>query len=299
MSRRRCRGRGAPWARPARERARRRGALARRRAAGAAPRELAALLADKGVPTVGQARTQSRMRARPRASSTSSSVAAGRPRRRSHGSGREEVGVLPGDGDRAPNVLLPVVAEVTAGERHPARPRGRGSGRAGSRRWSSRRRSGPRERSGGPAPVGGRRHRGPVLGGRRSGRGRPRGRPGKGSSGSRRGRGGSTIAGTRSVSSRSRRPAARSPQLPGALRERLHRFEGGEREQRERRNEHAVEAPGAWAETATASTPATVAPVTSSRAPSPAPSVNAARRAMRTSAHRPREAGRSDRRPAP
>ena len=33
-------------------------------------------------------------------------------------------------------------------------------------------------------------------------------------------------------------------QLPGALRERLHPFEGGEREQCERRDQHAIEAPG-------------------------------------------------------
>ena len=73
------------------------------------------------------------------------------------------------------------------------------------------------------------------------------------------------------------------PELGCRGRERRNGIEGGQREQRERRHEHAVERPASWAATATASTPAAVAPATRRLSPSARPAVSASRRLRRTS----------------
>ena len=84
-------------------------------------RELATLLADERVEAVRE-RAHPVPRSAPRR-------APARPRRRSRRAAprrtlsrmrrREQVRVLAGDGDRAADVLLPVLAQVAAGERHP------------------------------------------------------------------------------------------------------------------------------------------------------------------------------------
>ena len=238
--------RGARSARRARAPARPRAAPARRRSAARWPPESSRPCSPTSVSSPsGSSSTQSQIRARRSASSISASPALG-PREPDvlADRGREQVRVLAGDGDRAADVLLAELAQVSAAERHPALPRDRGSGAAGSRPSSCRRRSGRRSatrRPGSSRRLNAVEHR--RLAGRvvasadalerdrdRAGRELGRRLPGR------------APRGSRSVSSTSRPPGReRLGQLARRLGERLNRLERREREQRERRDQHAVE----------------------------------------------------------
>ena len=184
---------------------------------------------------------------------------------------REDVRVLPGDGEHAANVLLPVVAQVHAVEHDPPRLgieeaqqqiddcRLAGSARADQGNAPARHQlqARPRQRRWLVRRVASRRHRRAAIG-------RVRG-AGAGSAGSRTRR--LTID---ELEDATARPERRG-QLARSLRERIDSFEGGQRQEREGGDRHSVEAPAAWAATAAASTAATVAPMTRTPSPSAMP----------------------------
>ncbi len=152
--------------------------------------------------------------------------------------------VLARDGDRPPHVLLPVVAQVAPGERHPAalgveEP----DEQVRDRRLPGAARPHESDAAARLQPEIGaledRRLAVAVAGadGLEGNGERPVGKLG----GARRVRDCRVAVGKLEEALAGSQCLA---QLPGALRERLHPFEGGEREQCERRNQHAVEAPG-------------------------------------------------------
>ena len=204
------RGRGAQSARRGRAPARRRGAPARERAAGAGRPRAATLPRRRACRArAGATSTHSRQpRTLQRLIELGVRRAPGRARQQVLADRRvEDVRLLAGERERPADVLLRASPSRPGRRSSPAPTRGRGSGRGGSSPWSSRRRSrrrarscvrarsAGRSRSSAAGPPGGVSRRDPLERHRR---------PAPPASGD--GRGGSRSCGSRSISSRTRRP---------------------------------------------------------------------------------------------